>query len=382
MVGRLFRYAVSLFFYAAFSQAALASSVDTKEVDRRIQKLMDRPGMVGLAVAIVEDGEITFARGYGETLRGSGEKVSADTVFRWASVSKSVAAAAIVDVSDDGHFGLSSSANAFAPSLKLPPSKYTTTIEDLLTHQTGLIRNAFDTRLEDGGAPDDIRTALATLDRVCEPGDCHTYQNIAFDAVAEIIESTTELPYKSVVSERIFRPLEMDSASTTYAGLTRSKSWAKPHYKSGKPIRRVKSHYYRVPAAAGVNSSVTDLAKWMTANMPVSGPKLPDDQAARLHAPRVRTLREARYNRRKYPALENAHYGLGWRVYDYAGNRVIGHRGAVEGYRAAVLFDPELKTGVAVMWNSPHARPIGLQLEIMDQVYELRRRDWMRLGRT
>jgi len=58
---------------------------------------------------------------------------------------------------------------------------------------------------------------------------------------------------------------------------------------------------------------------------------------------------------------------------------VIGHRGAVEGYRAAVLFDPEIQSGVVMLWNSATGRPNGLQLEIFDQIYGLPKRDWMRL---
>ena len=77
--------------------------------------------------------------------------------------------------------------------------------------------------------------------------------------------------------------------------------------------------------------------------------------------------------------MKKAHYGLGWRVYDYHGHKVIGHRGGVQGYRALVLFDPEKQAGIAMMWNSPHSKPIGLQLEFLDQLYGLPRRDWLRL---
>ena len=66
-------------------------------------------------------------------------------------------------------------------------------------------------------------------------------------------------------------------------------------------------------------------------------------------------------------------------VYDYSGHKVVGHRGGVEGYRALVLFDPEQRSGIAMMWNSPHTRPIGLQMEFMDQLYGLPKRDWLRL---
>jgi len=95
---------------------------------------------------------------------------------------------------------------------------------------------------------------------------------------------------------------------------------------------------------------------------------------------RITTPRESRNMRRHFKALTDSEYALGWRTYDFEGHEVVGHRGAVEGYRAAVLFDPELKSGVAMLWNSATGRPNGLQLEIFDQIYGLPKRDWMRLN--
>lgn len=377
---RFWIFTICLYLTSFASASATPQPIDTKEVDRRIQALMLDPYMAGLAIAIIENGEITFTKGYGETLKGSGDPVTPDTVFRWASVSKGLAAATVLDLVEEGHFSLESPVKAYASSLKLPPSKYPATVEDVLTHRLGIMSNAFDKHIESGHSGKRVRQALSKLKRLCEPGACHTYQNAAFDAASEITEKTTGLPYKAVVSERFFKPLGMETASLTLEGLVRSRNWAKPHKKSGEPIERVKPTYYRVPAAAGVNSSVSDLAKWIQAQMNADNPVLSQDAQAKLQRARVPTPVENRRLRRHYPALDKARYALGWRTYDYEGREVIGHRGAVEGYRALTLFDPELKTGVALMWNSPHGRPVGLQLEIMDQVYGHPRRDWMRLG--
>lgn len=357
-----------------------ANAIDVAEIERRIDALMRRNGMVGLSVAIVQDGKIIHAQGYGETIAGSRKKVTADTVFRWASLSKSVAAATAVLLAKDGYFGLSSPVQAFAPSVSLPESERLITLEDLLSHRTGIVRNAYDTRVEDGRDPKVIRASLSELPYLCEPGTCHGYQNVLFDAVAEMTEVATGIPYKAVVNERIFEPLGMDSATTTLEGLSRSRSWAQPHSRSGRLINTVKPTYYRVPAAAGVNSSITDMAKWMLAHMDDVEPSLPLDVRADLMTPRVDTPRENRRMRYRYGALSGAQYGLGWRTYDLDGHKVVGHRGAVEGYRSAMLFDPALRTGIALMWNSGSSRPVGLQLEMFDQVYGSGKRDWMRIG--
>lgn len=363
----------------AFVQTPKDSALVNKaEIDARITDLMRRPEMIGLSVAIIENGQITFAKGYGQTAKG-GDSVTADTVFRWASVSKGVGSATALLLAEDGHFGLASPVKAFAPSLDLPPAQNGLTLEDVLSQRSGFVRNAYDGWIEGGQTARVIRAKLASVRSVCAPGECYSYQNVLYDTVSEMAETVTGIPYKAVVSERIFKPLGMDSASTTLEGLSRSKSWAKPHNSRGAQYRSVKPTYYRVPAAAGVNSSITDLAKWTLANMSEDNPVLSASLQTELQTGRINTPRESRNMRRHFKALTDSEYALGWRTYDYAGHDVVGHRGAVQGYRAAVLFDPEINSGVVMLWNSSTGRPNGLQLEIFDQIYGLPKRDWMRL---
>ncbi len=355
------------------------SQIDTAEIDRRAMLLMNQLEMTGLSVAVVENGKTSFAKGYGEEIRDSGQFVTADTVFRWASVSKGVAANTLLSLVEEGEFDLSDSAEALAPSLDLPDKDgANVNLLHLLSHQTGIVRNAYDNRIEAGHFAKPTRGALKYLEPLCEPGTCHTYQNVAYDAASEIIESRTALPYKTVVQSRVFDTLGMESASLTLEGLTRNKRWARPHGRFGERIEAVKPTYYRVPAAAGVNSSVRDLAKWMIAQFPESG-QIPVDRLEAMQTPLINTTGEQRFLNRRYRDLQRAHYGLGWRIYDYHGHKVVGHRGGVQGYRALVLFDPEKQAGIAMMWNSPHSRPIGLQMEFLDQLYGLPKRDWLRL---
>lgn len=357
-----------------------APIIDTAYLDRRAKRLMDKHSLTGMAVAIVENGEITFSNGYGIRDQKSKDPVTNETVFRWASVSKGVAAATLLGVVEDQSIDLDTPILSLAPSLALPPTDYKHSIVDLLSHRIGITRNAYDTRIEDGRSAKAIRTALGGLSYICDPGSCHTYQNVAYDAASEIIEAATALPYKTIVKRDIFEPLGMQTASVTREALMESENWARPHGRSGRMITRLKPHYYRVPAAAGVNSSVDDLARWMIGLMPSEDGVIPTTRLAAMQTPIVRTPREQRFINRRFGGLSDSHYGLGLRVYDYHGQKVVGHRGGVEGYRALMLFDPEKKSGIAVMWNSPHWQPIGLQMEFLDELYERPRKDWMRLG--
>ncbi len=94
--------------------------VDYAALDARFRRMVDKPNMVGMAVGIVEQGRITFLAGYGETAEGSGEKVTPETVFRWASVSKGVASTMVAKLAEQGKFSLDQPVASLAPSLQLP----------------------------------------------------------------------------------------------------------------------------------------------------------------------------------------------------------------------------------------------------------------------
>ena len=157
-------------------------------LDARLQQLMTKPAMVGLAVGVVENGRITFLQGYGETLAGSGDPVTPETVFRWASVSKGVAATMVAKLAEQGKIDLDAPVANYAPDLKLPAgNEYRATVGDLLSHRLGLYRNAYDNKLEEGQDPSFLRASLAQLNAICPPGTCWSYQNVAYDASSEMV---------------------------------------------------------------------------------------------------------------------------------------------------------------------------------------------------
>lgn len=363
--------------------AGRPGAVDYARLDARLGRLMADPAIVGMAVAVVEQGEIRFIKGYGVTTAGSGDPVTPDTVFRWASLSKGVAADMVARLADRGLLSLEEPVSRHAASLRLPEgNEYRATVANLLSHSLGLFGHAQDAKLEDGIDPRYLRGTLASLRNICAPGACHAYQNVAYDAASEIVERVTGQPYGQAVREQLFAPLGMTGASTSRAGLMGSASWARPHV-GAHPLRpeEVNDIYYRVPASGGVNGSIKDLAIWMLAQMGLAPDVLPEQVLAAVQAPRVRTPGE-NFRRRQYRDRTTASaYGLGWRILDYAGHRVIGHHGGVRGYRSMILFDPQQRSGVVVLWNSSSPRPGGIEYEVMDMVYRLPFRDWLELDK-
>jgi beta-lactamase class C len=354
--------------------------VDYALLDQRLKQLMSKPAMVGLAVGVVENGRITFLRGYGETLAGSGEPVTPQTVFRWASVSKGVAATMVAKLSEQGKIQLDAPVVNYAPDLKLPAgNEYRATVGDLLSHRLGLYRNAYDNKLEEGQDPSFLRSTLAQLSPTCPPGTCWSYQNVAYDASSEMVSRAANLPYEQAVKTYLFNPIGMSSGSVSLAGLEANRSWARPHSVGKKSLPLVDT-YYKVPGAGGVNSNIKDMALWMLAQMGEMPDVLDGKLLDTIHAPYVVTPTERGRLRKFLERLGTAWYGYGWRSYDYAGHHIIGHRGGINGYRSLILFDPARKSGVVALWNSNTNQPGGLEFEVMDMLYHLPFRDWLELN--
>ena len=356
--------------------------VDYRLLDARLKQLMTKPTMVGLAVGVVENGRITFLQGYGETLAGSGDRVTPETVFRWASCSKGVAATMVAKLAEQGKIDLNAPVVNYAPDLKLPAgNEYKASVGDLLSHRLGLYRNAYDNKLEEGQDPSFLRASLSQLNPTCAPGTCWSYQNVAYDASSEMVSRITHLPYEQAVKRLLFNPIGMSSGSVSLAGLEASRSWAKPHSVGKRPLPIVDT-YYKVPAAGGINSNIKDMALWMEAQMGEMPDVVDGKVLDTIHAPYVVTPTERGRLRKFLERLGTAWYGYGWRSYDYAGHHIIGHRGGINGYRSLILFDPGKKSGVVALWNSNTNQPGGLEFEVMDMIYGLEFRDWLELQRS
>ncbi|MBK6708330.1 MAG: beta-lactamase family protein [Sphingomonadales bacterium] len=351
--------------------------IDYPAIEQQLAELSLRAEMAGLAVAIVEDGRLSFVRTYGFSDQSTGAQVTPQTVFRWASVSKTATGALAASLVNDGAVDLDRPVASWGTTLRLPGgAESRVTLGQLLSQQTGLTKNAYDERLEEGQSPARIRADLAAAPLQCEPGTCHTYQNVAFDAASEILGDAANRPFAEAVVDRFFRPLGMRSAGYGMDGLTGAKDWARPHH--NREVSEPKEAYWRVPAAAGVESNIVDFAKWMQAMMGES-PKTISPAVLKLtHGPRVATARL--YGGDLKQALGDAHYGLGWRSFAYGGHHLEGHSGAVAGYRATMIFEPSTRTGVVAMWNSNWGFPFRIPFAVIDSYHNKQDSLWLDLS--
>ena len=359
----------------------LAGAFDVRQVEAMAQQLVANQRVPGLAMAVVHNGRVLSARGYGITDVMAAEPVDGHTVFRLASLSKSFAGTLTGMLVNEGALRWDSKVVRYLPEFRLsdPNAAQNITVADLLSHRVGLPHNAYDRELE---AYTDYRTLthkLASAPLKCQPGTCYGYQNIAFSLVGDVVFAATGDFYSQEVQRRILKPLGMNDASLGLEGIQSSARWAKPHVRGrgGWVSVRPKSTYYQVAPAAGVNASASDMAQYLLAHTGYRPDVLPAPLLATLHQPLVSTPTEIRGSSWRRTRLNSASYALGWRVYDYAGERVVFHGGAVQGYRGLIAMLPDRDFGVALLWNSESSVPSGLLPTILDRALGLPAQRWL-----
>ena len=343
----------------------------TAEIDALAQAIIGR-GVPGVAVAIVHGDRTRLARGYGRTGGGDGERIDERTVFRIASLSKGFAGTLAGLLVEDGALRWDMPLDQQLPTFQLADAAGSArlTVRDALAHRMGLKYHTFDRDLE-GDTPYPLLAArLSQAPLLCAPGECFGYQNIAFSLIGDVVFAVTGDFYTRQVEQRLFAPLGMEDATFGRDGLESSDRWARPHVRAGRgwtPVRP-KENYYRVPPAAGINASITDMAIWAKAQLGHRPDVLSTPMLEDLHTPLVRTPDQLSGSPWRRSRLRNAHYGTGWRVFDYDGEPLVYHAGAVQGYRGMIGLLPGRDVAIVVLWNSESALPSGLMPTFLDRV--------------
>ncbi|CAM3487751.1 serine hydrolase domain-containing protein [Shewanella violacea] len=343
----------SLFFSTtSFAQSDYQTIGDS--FNSQFHALLKKNKVPGGAFVIVDNDQILKMSAYGKRQKGGSLNVNTDTVFRLASVSKTFAGTLATMLVHEHKFEWNEPLRKYMPEFHLADPKVSEQVKlgHLIGQSTGLMPNSYDNILNANGKLEKIIPKFEKLSLMCSPGTCYSYQNIAFSFIQPVIEQQTGDSYANLVEKRIFEPLHMDTASIGMESFMATDNRASPHIKTRLGFRKVKvkPNYYQVEPAAGVNASISDLSKWLIANLGNSPKVLSPSLLADIQTPGVRTSKELR--RREWKAyIHDAHYGKGWRVYDFEGETLIYHAGWVAGYVTEVAYSPRLKIGMAMLLN-------------------------------
>jgi CubicO group peptidase (beta-lactamase class C family) len=310
----------------------------------------------GLALAIIADGKVKVLQTYGVKRVKGRDPITPDTVFRLASVSKTIGGAASAMLVRDGLVDWNSTVTSLLPDIAFKNSRYgdQLTLRNILSQSTGLPTHTNDNFIEDGLDFDEVVRRLRYINFVCPPGKCYSYQNVTYSLISNIIYKKTGKTYEQYVKEKLFDPLGMTTASFGMAGLKANNNYALPHVarRRGWHTENITENYYRINPAAGANASITDMSRWILAQIGRNPEVLPLDTLKTLHEKITRnTPAQSHYGARE--GVTDTHYGLGWRVFNYRGDKnFVHHGGYVLGFRSEMVLNPELQIGMVVLSNS------------------------------
>ncbi|HEV8158858.1 MAG TPA: serine hydrolase, partial [Pyrinomonadaceae bacterium] len=362
-----------------------AQSLDDKlkEIDAYAEKTRQDWNVPGIAVAIVKDDKVVFAKGYGVRELGKPEKVDENTLFAIASNSKAFTTASLAILIDEKKLSWDDKVVKYLPEFQLYNPYVTSelTVRDLVSHRSGLDTFSGDLLwYETTYSADEILRRVRFLKPKSSFRSQFGYQNLMFIAAGRIVEKVSGKTWAQFVSEKILQPLGMTNTETSIKQFKTGDNVAMPHNESGGRLRVV--HYGNVDgaaAAAGLNSSVSDVAKWLRLQLgrgKFEGRQIfSEAQSWQMHQPAV-LLPISKSASEFNPTRHFNAYGLGWSLWDYHGRKVVSHGGGLDGMISQTAMIPEENLGLVVLTNSETPVNSIMQNKILDTMLGVPKRDW------
>ena len=332
----------------------------------------------GASIAVVRNGRMLFAKGYGVRTIGDTARVDAHTLFQIASNTKAFTTAALAILVDEGKLAWDDPVTKFLPGFQLydPYVTRELTVRDLVTHKSGLGLGAGDLLWFHSSYN---RAEIAHRIRFARPASsfrsAYAYDNVLYIVAGEIFPAVAGQSWDDVVKTRVFTPLGMSESGTTTAFFTSSRNAATPHgIEDGRlqvvPLDSVDN----ISPAGGITSNVTDLARWLVCRLDSGrysgggGRLFSEAQAREMWS--GQTILPIPDPPPPLAALRPnfAEYGLGWRLRDYLGRKVVSHTGGLAGMSSQITLVPAEKLGVVILTNSESDLMAALTYRLLDDL--------------
>ena len=326
-----------------------ALQVEGRAAERfTLAERMERYTVPGVAIAVVDDGEIAWAAGYGDRGNGAGA-VQADSLFQAASISKAVAAVAVLALVEHGDLDLDTDVNTYLRSWRLPDSDHTAeqpvTLRHLLSHTAGLTVPGFPGYPVDAPVPTpqqllsgEAPSNTPAIESFARPGTVAQYSGGGSTIVQVLVGDVTGRDFPDLVADLVLRPFGMtDSAyiqPLTDAMAARA-AWA---HDAGGEFVAGGHHVYPELQAAGLWTTASDLARWLIGVHRV----LAGDTNGPISPSTARAMIE-----RVAPGT----FGLGPEIMGDGAVQRFGHSGANQGYKSQVDALIARPSGCAILTN-------------------------------
>lgn len=345
-------------------------------IDEIAQEELSRQGMPSLAIGVVIDGELVHSKGFGIANAETKAAPDADTVYDIGSITKSFTAMAVLSLRDEGALSLDDPLSKWVPEAgKLvyptrdaPPI----TLRQLLTHTSGLPREASHLPMNEGLSEEALTKLLVGLSAEHPAGTEHVYSNLGYALLGISAGHAAHAPYREIMQKRVLGPLGMNSSVWDPKTIPPARL-ATPHIKgqNGKLTPVDAPTLGAEEPAGGLYSSVRDMSHYVAfqlsayppRNTPEAGP-LKRSSAREAHFNALlsgRTLVRLSSAPREGESLvemNSYRYGYGWVVEQTCDfDEIVWHNGSIPGYHSGVAFLPAQGVGIIALTNLNAASP-------------------------
>jgi CubicO group peptidase (beta-lactamase class C family) len=371
---------------AAVLAASHAYAAPPAGFEQRVEQLRKDFGVPGVTIAIVENGKVTLAHGWGVRDITTNKPVDADTIFFTGSTGKAFTNAALATLVDAGKIKWDDKVIDHMPDFRMwdPWVTREMTIRDLLVHRGGLGLGEGDLLF----LPNSTLSRKETVRRIryLKPATSfrsgYAYDNILYMAAGQLIEEVSGETWEKYIHDHVFGPLGMKNSTNTDPEYLANPNHARPHSRNNgaihglgtqAPLDENATIAQNAAPAGGLAISANDMSRWLLTQLgrgkiPGSDKRLfSEEQSEQMWTGGVITP-----VRRFPPEFAETepnfnYYALGWDVSDYRGVKVIGHDGAVFGSQATIALLPKQNVGIFIAANSEDGEIIlGLRDELLD----------------
>jgi CubicO group peptidase (beta-lactamase class C family) len=368
------------------SSAPIAPPADLDAYVAASMKTFEVPGM---AIAIVKDGNVLVAKGYGVRKLGDPTPVDELTLFGIGSNTKAFTTAALATLIDEGKLAWDDPVYQRLPGFVMydPYVSHEMTIRDLLTHRSGMGLGEGDLLFwpHSTYTRDEIIYKLRFMKPASSFRSHYAYDNLLYMTAGQIIPAVTGTSWDDYIRQHIFAPLGMTHSTVTNANIKLGDNVAFPHSRMDGNLQVIHFEVLDNAGPAGsINSCAADMAKWV--QLQLNRGKFVDRDGrlfAEQRSKEMWTPQTILPIGDPPPALAGlkpnfADYALGWMLRDYHGRKLVGHTGGVAGFVSRVMLVPEENLGVVVLTNAEEDGAFdSILYHLLDYYFHVPSTDWI-----
>ncbi len=339
----------------------------TRKIDTLIAEAMREESVPGVAAAVTEGGELTYARGHGVMNVDTQVQVTPDTLFHGASVTKTFVATAILQLAERGQLDIHAPVVTYLPYFRMRDERYQDiTIAQMLSHTSGMPDTeeyGWDQPEYDDGALERYVRSLAGLSLIAPPGARYAYSNIAFEVLGDVIAKVSGMPFEEYVRQELLVPLGM-VRSTLLVREADPSLLASPHVRSESgdvAVSDVFPYNRAHTPSSTMYTSVIELSRWAVTHL--NRGALGE---ARILSPETYDLMWRPWTAtgdRYWPEM-----GLTWFLGERSGERCVTHEGVDIGFKACLILVPERRVSAVSLGNLDRMKNEDLTDAILDIV--------------